>query len=125
MMESCFKDGTKRYLHAIIDWTNDDVWEYVQLRGIKTCKLYEEPGRTRIGCIMCPMAGGKRQRQDGDRWPNIKRAYLGAFTKMIAARVRDGLPTEWKTAEEAMEWWIQETNKKRPDDENTTIQLFE
>jgi phosphoadenosine phosphosulfate reductase len=97
---------SKRLLNPIIDWSEEDVWEFLNRNGIEHCCLYDE-GFTRIGCIGCPMGRPVRQKRDFERWPQYKKLYLNSFAKMIEERTRKGLPTEkWRTPEEVMEWWL-------------------
>lgn len=42
MVETCYRDSTKRFLHPIIDWSTTDVWEYIGQEGLEYCKLYDE-----------------------------------------------------------------------------------
>ena len=88
MTETCYQDKTKRYLHPIIDWQDADVWQYIRENSMPYCSLYDE-GFARVGCIMCPSPGGKRQAADALRWPRFKVAYIRAFDKMIAKRKAD------------------------------------
>lgn len=104
ILEACGKSG-KTVVNPIIDWTEFEVWDFLQDRGLPHCKLYDQ-GRTRIGCIMCPMAGKEAMTRDAAKWPQYRKAYLTAFDKMLAARRGRGLPTEWNSAEEVMTWWI-------------------
>ena len=39
-------------------------------------------------------------------YPKIEQNYIKAFDRMVAARIRDGLDTDWKDGEEVMAWWI-------------------
>ena len=41
---------SKKILNPIIDWTDDEVWEYIKSNNIPYCKLYDE-GFKRIGCL--------------------------------------------------------------------------
>ena len=56
MVEVCYKNPSKKYLHPIIDWSDKDVWEFIKQQELKYCCLYDE-GYKRIGCVMCPMQG--------------------------------------------------------------------
>lgn len=94
-------------------WTDDDVWEFIKTYNIPYCSLYDE-GYTRLGCIGCPMAS--RQKEELSKYPKIRQAYLHAFKRMIEARKKEGLQTEWKTAEEVMEWWMNGEQKGCNDD---------
>lgn len=98
----------QRILNPIIDWTEDEVWEFIHEYNIPYCKLYDE-GYTRLGCVGCPMAD-RRRRQGFDRWPKMKRHYMVAFEKMLAVRDAKGLKDNWDTAEDVMRWWLQDTD---------------
>lgn len=92
-------------LNPIIDWEDADVWEFIHGYGVRYCSLYNE-GFTRLGCIGCPMATRKEREKEFNRWPKYKENYLKAFARMLEARKERGLPTQWKTPEEVMEWWL-------------------
>lgn len=82
VVEICNMNSTKTYLHPIIDWTEDDVWEYIHMRKLPYCKLYDQ-GYHRIGCIMCPMAGAKQMRREAEKFPKYAKAYLHAFDQTV------------------------------------------
>lgn len=71
----------RRVLNPIIDWTTDEVWEFIHEFDVPYCKLYDE-GFKRLGCIGCPMAG-KHREQEFERYPEFKQAYIRAFDRMI------------------------------------------
>lgn len=100
--ESTRREGTF-FCCPIVDWKHSDVWDYIRSRNLKYCRLYDE-GKTRIGCIMCPMQGPKGMQQDAERYPKFYQAYLSAFRRMLAAR-KNPFPCG-STAEEVMQWWI-------------------
>ena len=122
LVETCITKG-KHILNPIIDWTEDDVWEYLNSRKIPHCRLYDE-GFKRLGCIGCPMSGTKGMLKEFERWPKYKQIYLHAFERMIQARADNGKPyTHWKTADDVMNWWIY-GNPKETIDENQ-LKLWE
>lgn len=96
----------RRILNPIIDWTEQEVWEFIHEFNIPYCKLYDQ-GFKRLGCIGCPM-GGKHQLEEFERYPKYKHLYLKAFDRMIQRRTEEGKKDEWETAEEVMKWWTQE-----------------
>jgi len=111
MIEQCYKDGSKTYLHPIIDWSTGDVWEFIHTYDIPYCSLYNE-GFERLGCILCPMAG--HPEDDIARWPRFARAYIRVFDRLIEIRGQRGLKTSFQTGEEMFEWWIRRNYKKPP-----------
>ena len=105
LFENCMQKG-KRVVNPIVDWLDEDVWQFIRNRNITYCKLYDE-GFHRLGCIGCPMAGEKRKKEF-DRWPKYKESYLRAFGRVIKNRKAKGLKCTWDTAEEMMDWWLDE-----------------
>jgi phosphoadenosine phosphosulfate reductase len=105
MFENCQLKG-KHVLNPIIDWTEDDVWGYLNGNNIPHCSLYDE-NFSRIGCIGCPMAGKKGMLREFERWPKYYDAYLRAFDRMLINRRQSGLKCDqWPDAQAVMDWWI-------------------
>lgn len=61
LFENC-RLKAKRVVNPIIDWTDDDVWGFIQDAKIPINPLYGE-GFCRVGCVGCPMAGKKREKE--------------------------------------------------------------
>ena len=81
-VENCYR--TRRTLvNPIIDWSDDDVWQFIR-----------EQNNRRRGKGMVAKAD---QAPEFERWPKYKQIYIHAFDRMIAKRIADGLPTEWRT----------------------------
>ena len=105
LFETCVIKG-KHILNPIIDFTVDEVWEYLGSRSVHHCCLYDE-GFRRIGCVGCPMSGCKGMLREFERWPKYYAAYLRAFDRMLAARKESGLVNNmWPDAQAVMDWWI-------------------
>ena len=110
MIETCFQTKTKQYLHVIIDWSTEEVWEYIKSRGIKYCSLYDE-GFKRIGCVLCPM--NRQVQLHLQRWPKVCRAW----EKAVKATFVLG-KTKFTTAEEYWQWWLnRDASSKKVNDE--------
>lgn len=107
MNELCMQQN-KMVVNPIIDWTHRDVWEYINSEKIETCELYQ-CGYDRVGCIGCPMAGKKREREFED-FPQYKKLYIHAFERMLKERERRGKENTWKTGEDVFAWWIGDEN---------------
>ena len=107
----------------IIDWTDDDVWEFHKIRNLPYCSLYDE-GFKRLGCILCPMVGtnnwGRKQKQrDIDRWPSIARLWKKGIFQCWEKRKAEGKindSEQWKTPQAMWEWWLWNSGANKPED---------
>lgn len=106
MFKFCYANR-KRILNPIIDWTTEEVWDFIREYNIPYCELYDQ-GVTRLGCIGCPMGGVQGRRDEFARYPKYEQLYLQAFDKMLDARKERGLETSWTCAEEVMAWWMKQ-----------------
>lgn len=122
MVHSCIKNHNKTYLHPIIDWSSEDVWNFIYQHKLPYCSLYDE-GFTRIGCVLCPMASTKQRRWEIIRFPGFYKAYMRCFEKMLEHRKELGFETSWQTPEEVMDWWINE--RPKPDENQLLFSMFE
>jgi len=121
-VETCFKDGSRQYFHPIFHWSEAEVWEYIHKNNVPYCSLYDE-GFKRLGCICCPMKGGKKQIEDGNRWPKYKDQYISTFEKMIKNRLLNGKETEWENGQEVWDWWVKDREKSNENEDQ--IMIFE
>lgn len=75
----CINGKDKILLNPIIEWSEDDVWEFLnKVVEVPHCELYDE-GYTRIGCVGCPMATTKNQIKQFLRWPHVKEKWIRAI----------------------------------------------
>lgn len=114
MVEVCMKNDATTYLHPIIDWSEAEVWEYLNdVAKVPHCVLYDK-GWHRIGCIGCPMGRANGMERQFEQYPTYRRAYTNAFAKMIEERKRKGLAEKpnWDTPENVMHWWIHGKEKE-------------
>jgi phosphoadenosine phosphosulfate reductase len=91
----------KHILNPIIDWTTEEVWEFIHRYNVAYCKLYDE-GCTRLGCIGCPM-NAKQQSEGLEKYPKYKQAYIRAFDRMLQLQDRT---YSWDNGEDVMNWWL-------------------
>lgn len=91
LIHNCMKHA-RRHLNPIIDWTTDEVWEFIHKYNIPYCKLYDE-GFKRLGCIGCPMGTVEHRKKEFARYPKFKQAYIRAFDRMIQVRNGGGMST--------------------------------
>ncbi|MCI9598266.1 MAG: phosphoadenosine phosphosulfate reductase family protein [Firmicutes bacterium] len=96
----------KHVLNPIIDWSNEDVWEFIHRFKVPYCVLYDQ-GHTRLGCVGCPM--NHKAAQELERYPKFKRAYLKAFEKMLENLDKESserTTTKWNSPQDVMDWWL-------------------
>ena len=109
VVESCYKRH-KTVVNPIIEWSDEEVWEFIKSENIPYCELYDE-GFHRLGCIGCPLAGKRGREQEFARWPKYLNLYLMAFEKMLEERKRRGKTgngwNESTTATDVFNWWME------------------
>jgi phosphoadenosine phosphosulfate reductase len=109
LFENC-RMKAKRVVNPIVDWTDADVWAF--LEGVKAPinPLYAE-GWCRVGCVGCPMAGTKGREREFLRWPRYQQMYINAFDRMLEERRRRGkLDGTWRagaTGRDIFNWWME------------------
>lgn len=106
LFENC-KIQAKRICNPIIDWTDNDVWEYIESEKIQTNPLYYE-GFSRVGCIGCPIAGCAGRKFEYARYPTYQKAYIKSFDRMIAERKNRGRDCVWQTGIDVFHWWMED-----------------
>ena len=103
-VEHCYRT-TSTMVNPIVDWTNEDVWEFLHHYGCQSNPLYQ-CGFKRIGCIGCPLGGARSMKKEFALYPKYKANYIRAFDRMIAERVNRGKPPVWNSGKECFTWWV-------------------
>lgn len=102
-VEMCYRT-LHTLVNPIIDWSDGDVWEFLnEIVYVPHCCLYDE-GFKRIGCIGCPMSN--YQELELNKYPKYKEAYMRAFRRMLKIRKLRNIETDWKSADDVMKWWL-------------------
>lgn len=97
-------------VNPIVDWSDDEVWDYITSEKLPFNPLYCE-GWKRVGCIGCPLAGGKMMKKEFSRWPEYQKLYLDAFERMLKVRKEQGKETiAWKDGMDVFHWWTGDGN---------------
>ena len=105
LFENC-RLKAKRVVNPIVDWEDDDVWQFLEDSKAPVNPLYAE-GWCRVGCVGCPMAGTKGREQEFSRWPKYKDLYLLAFRNLLEERAARGMYVSWQTPEDVFNWWME------------------
>jgi phosphoadenosine phosphosulfate reductase len=91
--ECRFYGSKKEHVEAfypILDWSDQDVVDFIEARGIKVHPLYyREDGtidpKRRLGCMCCPLAYKPKRIAEFKKYPNMVKAYLRAGQKFRAS----------------------------------------
>ena len=109
MIEHCYI-SKRTVLNPIVDWEDDDVWEFLNdVAKVEHCCLYDE-GHTRIGCVGCPLQGDVGMLRDFERWPGFRRMYINAFDEMIKrnpGKIKTAKGTLAEDGEEILNSWVE------------------
>lgn len=103
------KNGCDRnLLSPILEWTDADVWQFLAMRGIKACNLYDK--HIRIGCIGCPLSRnrGKELRQ----YPNVMKAFENTCQRIIDTYPDCSFARNFLSGKDAISWYISELSVK-------------
>ena len=75
----CINGKDSILISPIFDWTEKDVWYFLDnIIKAPHCKLYDE-GYKRLGCILCPMSQPKQKLKEMQRFPHVKRNWIKAI----------------------------------------------
>ena len=98
----CFGNGKEKItVNPILDWTETDVWQYLNnVVNVPHCELYDQ-GRHRVGCLFCPMKRRREIVEDMQRYPH----QFNRLKKTVAkiAETSKMFPNDPKTF---IEWWL-------------------
>ena len=98
----CFGNGKEKItVNPILDWTETDVWQYLNnVVNVPHCELYDQ-GRRRVGCLFCPMKSRNEVVDDMQRYPHQFKRLKGVVAKL--AETSERFPNDPKGF---IEWWL-------------------
>lgn len=105
LFENC-RMKSKRTVNPIIDWKDEDVWDFLGEAKCPVNPLYAE-GWCRVGCVGCPMAGKSGRELEFARFPKYKGLYLLAFKNLLEERASHGKYISWASPQEVFDWWME------------------
>lgn len=121
LVEQCYKTRSTS-VNPIIDWTDDEVWEFIHEYNVPYCKLYDQ-GYKRLGCIGCPIS--THQQEELERYPKYKHLYLLAFEKMLEQLDDAKRITTWTSADDVMQWWFKILHSKGNTADTEIVELMD
>jgi phosphoadenosine phosphosulfate reductase len=107
--ENCMKRN-EYILNPIIEWSDEEVWEYIRERRLPYNPLYDT-GRRRVGCIGCPMRANRKELEENPRYAALYKRAAGRFLE-ARARNRKGYKKDLNTY---YTWWVNFCGGKRRD----------
>lgn len=112
-IECRFYGSKKEHVEAfypILEWSNQDVIDFITERGLKIHPLYyREDGSIdvtrRVGCMCCPLASTRKRLESFKKYPNMVKAYIKAQQAF-----RDTHPTSKNTKRypTVYDWFLRE-----------------
>lgn len=97
-------------IYPILNWTDNDIVEFVKERGLKLHPIYyREDGSIdptqRVGCMCCPLASRRKRINQFIKWPNMVKAYIRA-----AQKFRDNHPDtkQAKRYDNVYDWFVRD-----------------
>ena len=98
----CFGNGKEKItVNPILDWTETDVWQYLNnVANVPHCELYDK-GRHRVGCLFCPMKNPKEIVDDMRRYP-----HQFERLKKTVAKIAETSKAFSNDPKAYLEWWL-------------------
>ena len=122
LVEQCYRTN-KTIINPIIDWTDEDIWEFSKVENIQQSGLYKQCGGryNRLGCIGCPMASLEEKLLEFAEYPKIKQAYINAFDRMVKNYGAKSTKYDWYDGQAVFDWWLY-GDKNTTDDNQLSMQ---
>lgn len=89
----CINGQDSILISPIFNWTEKDVWYFLnEVVRVPHCELYDQ-GYRRIGCILCPMSSPRQKQREMQDFPHVRRGWLNAIKQIRAGGVLSSEPT--------------------------------
>ena len=94
-------------VYPILDWTCEDVVDFLTDRKIKVHPLYyREDGtidpKRRLGCMCCPLASTPNRIAEFKKYPGMVKLYLNAYKEFLKTHPNSAAVRNNETAEEGL-----------------------
>ena len=99
------KKKTVQVFLPILDWTDEDVEEFIKERNIKCHPIYYKDGhfdvKQRLGCIGCPLAWNGKRIKEFKQYPKMVRLWVKNAQVYYDSRKNDGKKRKYDNAIDA------------------------
>ena len=96
---NCIKGQDRVMIHPILNWTENEVWEFIKTRGLPVNPCYANAGR--VGCMFCPFASRAQIEMYEKLFPKFKKAVINAVGRYWKTQNEHYL----SSPSEYYEWW--------------------
>ena len=80
----CINGKDSILVSPIFEWTEKDVWTFLnEVVRVPHCELYDQ-GYKRLGCILCPMSQHRQKIRELKDFPHVKRGWIRAIKAIRA-----------------------------------------
>lgn len=97
----CVDGKDKIMIYPILDWTEDEVWQFIDQQNIPHNPCYQQTGR--VGCVYCPFAPARKIRTYIKHHPKQHAAFLHALDRYLG---KSSLASNFDNSEDYFEWWL-------------------
>lgn len=123
---NCIRGKDKLIINPILDWSEQDVWDFLNYSDLPHCELYDR-GYTRVGCLFCPMASRRALQMMLKDYPKYAAAYIRLIHRIREERRNTG---GWDVYGEASDQdvftaWIQKKSIRSFVGQKAQLSLFD
>lgn len=113
VQSGCISGKDTIIINPIIDWTEKDVWYFLNnIAKVEHCELYDK-GVSRVGCLFCPMKKRKLIMQDVKNYPHLYKKWLDVIMDIdvqsnskITQLFRPYVKDDKELCFYIFDWWI-------------------
>ena len=93
------KSKARQYM-PILEWSDEDVLEFLQERNVKCAPVYYDKQGTlqiqrRLGCMACPLKSREKRIEDFKTYPNLVKAYIRAGKEFLHTHTHTKTGKRW------------------------------
>lgn len=114
----CVGGRDKFLIYPILRWTSEDVWEFIQEKGLPINPCYEK--YKRVGCVFCPFSPARYIRDYIETHPKQYQALLHSLERYLE---RSDNGSQFESAEDAFEWWLSKQSIKDWQDKKRQVAM--
>lgn len=95
----CIKGKDRVMMRPVLNWTDEEIWQYIKDRHLPINPCYESVGR--VGCMFCPFSSVQQMGMYEKLYPKFREQILRRLTKYW----NKFNTHELSSPEEYYEWW--------------------